>query len=87
VLVVNFLLVTGRRDILEPVHEIAYIWIGWIFAGVAGMCVVVGFFTSFDGDPAFATAYYIAAGISGFCWLPMSAMTYAAQEFAAVKYS
>lgn len=80
-LTVNFFVFTGRNDILDGVHDLL-ISPGGAYAGLAALVVVfIGFLTSVDGDPAFATGYYISAGMVVVSWAALSVTAFAAREF------
>lgn len=80
-LAIDFLVVTGRHDALEFVLGVVAMPGASLAVGYAVIVVIIGFLTSYDGDPAFATGYYISAGILVVTWAALSAAAFAAREF------
>ena len=82
-LAIDFLVVTERADMLEHAHGIVtYAPGSFLFGSLAALFAFIGLLTSYDGDPAHATGYYISAGMFLFCWGALITTAFAAREFA-----
>lgn len=80
-LAIDYLVVTGRSEVLEFVVGVVVIPGAYLAIGYAVIMVIIGLLTSYDGDPAFATGYYIFAGILVVTRAALSAAAFAAHEF------